>query len=165
METQDALRTLYKELVRDETPMVRRAAALNIGAFATSMDSKDVHQQLVPLLSSLLNDDQESVRKLALESTAELVKALADGDEGITDVLDACLETVIRDHSWRVRHAVTARMPDLAEAFGTELSADRLTKPYVGMLQVRPAQLTCAADLHLDLAASRAFATLLLNSV
>ena len=41
-EAQDSLRTLFKELSRDETPMVRRAAALNIGPFAGAMEPSDV---------------------------------------------------------------------------------------------------------------------------
>jgi serine/threonine-protein phosphatase 2A regulatory subunit A len=141
-DAREVLRTLFKELSRDETPMVRRAAALNIGPLAAAMEAPDVQQYLVPLLCALLNDDQESVRKLALESVSELAKALAAG-AGTGDVLDACGSTVMRDNSWRVRHAVTSRLPDMAEAFGPELAQERLVKPFVAMLQARRCRCCC----------------------
>lgn len=134
-DAKELLRTMFKELSRDETPMVRRAAATHIGAFATAMAPRDVHQYLVPLLVALLGDDQESVRKLALESVPAVATALA-GEEGVSEVLDACASTVMRDHSWRVRHAVTLRMPDMAAAFGPALAGERLVKPLVAFLSV-----------------------------
>jgi serine/threonine-protein phosphatase 2A regulatory subunit A len=134
-ETKAELRTLFKELSRDETPMVRRAVAANIGSFAAAAEPRDVQQSLLPIMQSLLSDDQESVRKLALDGLTSLVLALK-GADCVRDVMELFCKGVLKDASWRVRHAVTSRLPDMAEAFGPDLSSDRLVKPFVERLQV-----------------------------
>lgn len=54
--THGELRTLFKQLCRDDTPMVRRAAALNIGILAAAMEPEHVQQSLLPLWSVLMKD-------------------------------------------------------------------------------------------------------------
>ena len=135
-EQQEQLRTLFKELSRDETPMVRRAAATHIGTYAGALPAADVQTSLVPLLCVLLGDDQESVRKLALESAPPLVTAL-QGNDGGSAVLDACADTVLKDGSWRVRHGVTTQLPVLAAAYEKQRPGERLIKAFVSMLSVR----------------------------
>jgi serine/threonine-protein phosphatase 2A regulatory subunit A len=134
-EVRAEMRTLFKELSRDETPMVRRAVAANVGPFAAAAEPRDVQTALLPIMQHLLVDDQESVRKLALDGLPALAKGLA-GADCVRDVLDLFCGGVLKDPSWRVRHAVTARLPDMAEAFGPDLSAARLVKPFVERLQV-----------------------------
>jgi serine/threonine-protein phosphatase 2A regulatory subunit A len=50
------LRNLYKDLTHDETPMVRRAAAQNLGKLATVMDSSDVSKDIIPIFHDLTQD-------------------------------------------------------------------------------------------------------------
>ncbi|PXF44536.1 Serine/threonine-protein phosphatase 2A 65 kDa regulatory subunit A beta isoform [Gracilariopsis chorda] len=62
---------LYKCLVHDSTPMVRRAAASNIGNFATAVYQHSptlVCEQLLPLFADLVEDDQDSVRLIIVEN-------------------------------------------------------------------------------------------------
>jgi serine/threonine-protein phosphatase 2A regulatory subunit A len=59
------LRFLFKELVNDETPMVRRSAAKYIGQFMFHLDNV---KDMVPLLQQLCGDTQDSVRLLAVQS-------------------------------------------------------------------------------------------------
>lgn len=96
-------------------------------------------QVLLPMLTHLLKDDQESVRKLALDSMPAFAKTLAS-TEVQADVLDAA-SSVIGDRSWRVRHAAAAKMPALAEAFGPSVTETSLVKSFVSLLQVRPMEL------------------------
>lgn len=135
-DTKAELRTLLKELSRDDTPMVRRAVATHIGAFASALEPRDAQATALPILQHLLGDDQESVRKLALDCVPDVVRALAGGDAS-RDVLDLCCGGILKDPSWRVRHAATLRLPDMAAAFGPELAGARLVKPFVERLQVR----------------------------
>eukprot|EP00178_Gracilaria_changii_P016575 TRINITY_DN47798_c0_g1_i1.p1 TRINITY_DN47798_c0_g1~~TRINITY_DN47798_c0_g1_i1.p1 ORF type:complete len:683 (-),score=110.57 TRINITY_DN47798_c0_g1_i1:2369-4417(-) len=61
----------YKNLVHDTTPMVRRAAASNIGNFARAVHAHSptlVCEQLLPLFSDLVGDDQDSVRLIIVEN-------------------------------------------------------------------------------------------------
>ncbi len=50
------LRTLYAHLCRDETPMVRRAAAQNLAAFARMAEPELVPKDFVPLFHHLTQD-------------------------------------------------------------------------------------------------------------
>lgn len=90
------------------------------------------------MLTHLLKDDQESVRKLALDSMPAFAKALAE-TEVAGDVLDAA-SAVIGDRSWRVRHAAAAKTPALAEAFGPSVTESHLVKSFVSLLQVCSSQ-------------------------
>lgn len=53
---QAELRQLYSQLCRDETPMVRRAAAHKLGGFAKSVERELVSRELMPLFTDLMQD-------------------------------------------------------------------------------------------------------------
>jgi serine/threonine-protein phosphatase 2A regulatory subunit A len=50
------LRQLFAQLCHDETPMVRRAAAQRLGAFAGAVDRDTVNKELLPLFTDLTGD-------------------------------------------------------------------------------------------------------------
>lgn len=50
------LRQLYAALCRDETPMVRRAAAQRLGTFAGAVEKELVAKELLPLFTELTAD-------------------------------------------------------------------------------------------------------------
>jgi serine/threonine-protein phosphatase 2A regulatory subunit A len=53
---QAELRQLYAQLCHDETPMVRRAAAQKLGAFAAVLERDAVSRDLLPLFTDLTSD-------------------------------------------------------------------------------------------------------------
>lgn len=55
------LRNLYRDLTHDETPMVRRAAALNLGKLATVMEPSDVSRDIIPIFHDLTQDGKSSL--------------------------------------------------------------------------------------------------------
>lgn len=64
---------LYKALAHDETPMVRRAAASNIGSVAQSIYNVAPHlvqSELLPVFADLVDDEQDSVRLLVVQNAA-----------------------------------------------------------------------------------------------
>jgi hypothetical protein len=54
--TRSELRGLFTQLARDETPMVRRAAAQRLGAFAGAVERDLVARELLPLFTDLTGD-------------------------------------------------------------------------------------------------------------
>lgn len=103
------LRQLYGKLCRDDTPMVRRAAAFRLGKFADTVEPELVSKEIVPLFqdltqdgksfmlpigakqlctviayhcrrSSVLTADQDSVRLLAVETCGPLARLLNKGE-------------------------------------------------------------------------------------
>jgi len=52
--------------------MVRRAAAAKLGEFAKVMELDYVKSELIPLFSHLAQDEQDSVRLLAIEACSQV---------------------------------------------------------------------------------------------
>lgn len=63
---------LFRNLCADDTPMVRRAAAGKLGEFAKVMELDHVKFDLIPLFSQLAQDEQDSVRLLAIEACVQV---------------------------------------------------------------------------------------------
>jgi serine/threonine-protein phosphatase 2A regulatory subunit A len=71
---------MYKSLAREETPMVRRAAASNIGHVARAVASLEpalVASELLPVFANLVDDEQDSVRLLVVENAATFASLLS----------------------------------------------------------------------------------------
>lgn len=62
----------FRNLCGDDTPMVRRAAAAKLGEFAKVMELDYVKSDLIPLFSHLAQDEQDSVRLLAIEACVQV---------------------------------------------------------------------------------------------
>lgn len=71
--TKDYVLEKFKKLAKDDTPMVRRGAAQSVAILAESMNSERLRLYLAPLLKSLLTDDNDSVKIMAVYSALPLV--------------------------------------------------------------------------------------------
>ena len=98
------LRFLFKELCNDETPMVRRAAAQNLGKFMLYLKMDKV-QDMVPLLQALSTDTQDSVRLLAVQSLADA--NFADSPAFTARVFMPLLKSGSTDLSWYVHYYIS----------------------------------------------------------
>ncbi|GJN40262.1 hypothetical protein PR202_gb29451 [Eleusine coracana subsp. coracana] len=138
------LRTIYGQLCQDDMPMVRRAAASNLGKFAATVEQPHLKTEIISIFDDLTQDDQDSVRLLAVEGCAALGKLLEPQDcvahilpvivnfsqvhcslqtyilENIgLHLFQGCSLTYI-DKSWRVRYMVANQLYELCEAVGPE---------------------------------------------
>jgi serine/threonine-protein phosphatase 2A regulatory subunit A len=59
------LRELFGQLCRDDTPMVRRAAAQKLGGFAQAVERDFVSRELLPMFTDLTQDGKPPTRLLA----------------------------------------------------------------------------------------------------
>ena len=73
-ELKERLIKLFVELGKDDTPMVRRAAAINIGDLCRNVSSAGLGN----LLELLTTDEHDSVRQNALESIAKVIDLYKD---------------------------------------------------------------------------------------
>ena len=106
------LSALFVTLAKDDTPMVRRAAASHLGEFAEALEPSNVSGMLLRLFAELADDDQDSVRLLVVEngpSVAGLMTAPAD-----KEALFNVLRKLAADKSWRVRYLVSDRLVNMA---------------------------------------------------
>ena len=70
----EQLRSLFGQLCEDETPMVRRAAATNLGkvAEASVEDKQFINDEVLKWFGKLTADEQDSVRLLAVDDCVSL---------------------------------------------------------------------------------------------
>lgn len=64
--------SMWPQLCKDDTPMVRRAASQHLGDFAQHLALPDIMADLLPVVVRLSGDDQDSVRLLSVESCIKL---------------------------------------------------------------------------------------------
>ena len=138
-----SLREGYKALAHDETPMVRRSATQQLGAFAGTLEQEHVVGELLPLFGELTKDDQDSVRLLAVESCAAFAKLLPR-EECAARVLPT-VKAFAADRSWRVRYMVAVQMAELAEAVGADLTRSELLEGFKALLGDGEAEVRTAA--------------------
>lgn len=126
------LREAFKQLGIDETPMVRRAAALQLSEFAKALGESLVTEDLLPLYRTLLADEQDSVRVNALKSTPAICKLIGPLRKG---VLEDNFKKCVADKSWRVRVACAETIADTAGGCKTDAEAITVVKEIYMMLQ------------------------------
>ncbi|KAG5193166.1 protein phosphatase 2A regulatory subunit [Tribonema minus] len=183
-----ALRAQFEAMSKDDTPMVRRAAAAHLGDFAGVLELDALCGELVPALTSLIGDEQDSVRLLAAEQliggggqdsvrllaarqSAFMTAAMVTGgraNEAATLVVPL-FKKAAEDRSWRVRHSVAKSYPTMAKSLGSAVFTRELVAPLNALLQdiemeVR-AQALKGSDMYVELMTPDTFAVQVMPSV
>lgn len=105
---------LTKQLVADETPMVRRAVAASLAGMALASGGQQVSiNELNPIWAQLTEDPHFSVRIAAVNSTGALVKAMGK-DASIQSVVPHVVNVLAVSRGWRVRSALASQLGALA---------------------------------------------------
>ncbi|CAN7079600.1 unnamed protein product [Brassica oleracea var. botrytis] len=138
------LRSIYTQLCQDDMPMVRRAAATNLGKFAATIESAHLKTDVMSMFDDLTQDDQDSVRLLAVEGCAALGKLLEPQD-CVAHILPVIVNFSQQDKSWRVRYMVANQLYELCEAVGPEPTRTELVPAYVRLLRDNEAEVRIAA--------------------
>lgn len=140
-EAKRELRLLYKELSEDDTPMVKRSAAKNLGKFVESVanlsgDTSSRHKhravpdalrniiikEMVPIFNTLTSDEQDSVRLLAVVTATSVGKALSVDARITSDLIWPTVRARCEDISWRVRHNLAKEFANVAHSMGFEVN-------------------------------------------
>jgi serine/threonine-protein phosphatase 2A regulatory subunit A len=127
------LREIYQQYAADETPMVRRSAAEHLGAYATSVDDEKLfNEHVLPMLQTVSQDEQDSVRVLAIKQIPAILKLLGPLEEtnqaAEHEEVLKLIKGAAQDVSWRVRDATSKCFPDFTRVYGrVPKKADELT--------------------------------------
>lgn len=114
----------YKELSAEDTPMIRRAVASGLGKLSQKMKADSFVQDMVPVLKVLVNDDQDSVRVLAIDSIVEISKVFTK-ELNKANIIPILIH-MIRDKAWKVRIKISNNFGRLADSMGTEITDNSL---------------------------------------
>ncbi|XP_019624261.1 PREDICTED: serine/threonine-protein phosphatase 2A 65 kDa regulatory subunit A alpha isoform-like isoform X3 [Branchiostoma belcheri] len=140
------LRTHFRNLCGDDTPMVRRAAAGKMGEFAKVLELEYLKSDLIPLWTNLASDEQvqnDSVRLLAVEACVSIASILPRED--LESLVMPTLKNAAEDKSWRVRYMVADKFTELQVAVGPEITKSDLAPAFQGLLKDCEAEVRAAA--------------------
>jgi serine/threonine-protein phosphatase 2A regulatory subunit A len=118
-ETQAALKGSLPAITKDETPMVRRAVATNLGSLCAVLEPDCVLRELFPSFNKLANDDQDSVRILAYGSCVQMCSTQPAAQ--CAEFIHPAIENFSKDKSWRVRLEVAKGLASLVAAIPGDL--------------------------------------------
>ncbi|KAH0916071.1 hypothetical protein HID58_030517, partial [Brassica napus] len=131
------LRSSYGQLCQDDMPMVRRAAASNLGKFATTLESAFLNAEIMTMFDGLTKDDQDSVRLLAVEGCAALGKLLEPQDcvARILPVIVNFSQELSTDSSQHVRSALASVIMGMAPILGKDSTIEHLLPIFLSLLK------------------------------
>eukprot|EP00536_Pseudo-nitzschia_multiseries_P001801 jgi/Psemu1/235063/estExt_Genewise1.C_230120 len=172
---QEEFVTLFAELCKDDTPMVRRVAAQSLGIMvenvvrATGRKSLEeggiVTTTLIPLYETLSSNEQpDSVRLQTTENCVVFGRVmgtlvsegsvLRDNERALIQRLLPLIVATIDDRSWRVRWTAAAKFADVIQAYNPIPGAmDVLIPAYEKLLQDPEAEVRTAATFNLAVVA------------
>ncbi|KRX45056.1 Serine/threonine-protein phosphatase 2A 65 kDa regulatory subunit A alpha isoform [Trichinella murrelli] len=133
---------LFRNLCKDDTPMVRRAAASKFGEFAKVVELDNFKQDLMTAFVELASDDHDSVRLLLVEGCVTVAELLRPEN---CDPLRPVIIRLAEDKSWRVRYMVADKFTDIQKAVGPEAMCTELSNAFIALLKDVEAEVRSAA--------------------
>lgn len=158
-EMRTELLKLYFDLARDDSPMVRKAAAAELPEIIDLLGSKfntpdtvsEFHWDLITsMYENVVNDNQDSVKFLAVDvliSILDFLKRL--GDKSHHDELFESLLALVNDQSWRVRYMVADRFEKLALGFDDQSYTLKLVPNLLALMKDNEAEVRKAISKQL----------------
>ncbi|GMM28481.1 protein phosphatase 2A structural subunit [Martiniozyma asiatica (nom. inval.)] len=153
------LTTLYADLVNDDSPMVRKAAAKELPELISILGAKFNTPETINELNwnavlsmyeNLVNDNQDSVKFLAVNvliSILDFLKSLDEKSEN--EKLFASLITLVTDPSWRVRYMVADKFELLIKGFNEEQYTLKLVTNFLALMKDNEAEVRKAISKQL----------------
>ena len=153
---------LFLELCRDDTPMVRRVAAQQLGhMLEQSMANNDTEQHLPEFMKLYQNfasmEQPDSVRLQTTQNCVSFGKVLANLPQPLQPLqlellqqLLPLITSTIDDRSWRVRWTAAAKFADVCLQYDTlPDTMDSLIPAFEKLLQDPEAEVRTAATFNL----------------
>ena len=129
----ERLRAKFFELSHEETPMIRRAVAVQMSAVAQVMEREALLSQLMTEFKQLAGDEQDAIRIACIDALINISRLLSREDNRLHTLPLAI--TAGEDKSWKVRIHFAQQFPILAEAFGREVTESSLIQTFVQLLR------------------------------
>lgn len=112
--------------------MIRRAVAIGLGKLSGKMKPDMFVQELIPILKNLVNDDQDSVRVLCIDSLVEISSTFTK-DLNKANIVPILIH-MIRDRAWKVRIKISNMFAGLAHSMKNEIADNTLLNIFSSLL-------------------------------
>merc|ERR1712137_1202556 len=136
------LRSICENLISHEAPLVRRSASSSLGDLVAVMEENLVESYVLPLFQKTIDDDQDHVRFMAVNSCIALGNKLTNKAQEL--VLPAA-KKLATDSAWRVRYMAADRFCDLSREFGESTVQAEMVDIFVELLEDREGEVRSAA--------------------
>lgn len=146
------VRSLFHRLCSDDTPSVRRAAAVNFSALMNLMKPFEVFDEFIGTFNSIAKDEQDSVRIQVITICISLATIL-DSEQQASQILPVVI-AIGGDRSWRVRWSLACRLHELCKPLGSQVSNSHLSSVFESLLNDSEAEVRSAAAGRLALICS-----------
>lgn len=113
-ESKAMVRKKFTKLSKDDTPMVRRGAAQSIPIIAYQLERHHAKEFLLPIIKVLLEEDNDSVKIHAVQSSIDVAKVVDDSLMIKESILPPFKISCENRYSWRLRFAVAEQASQLA---------------------------------------------------
>lgn len=147
--------------------MVRRGAAQSLSIFADSLNDNEIAKSfLLPLLKSLLQDDNDSVKIHAVGATAKVARIVQDSDIVKQEIVPL-LRTAVDNKmvSWRLRFSVAEIAAELAGEVSKEIADHDIVGYYVTLLQDKEPEVRSEAVAKLPTLAKHCSPNVIVESI
>lgn len=139
-----SLRQIYKSLVKDETPMVRRSALKYLPQLCEALPPNIITAEIAKdILMASAQDDEDSVR-LLLPATLSVISGKLNDSER-SNLIIALGKMIVKDGSWRVRSAFANEFPTIAKPFPVDVLMSELCPLLFRLLRDPEAETKTAA--------------------
>lgn len=112
------LRQIFRTLVADETPMVRRSAMKYLPTLCEALPSSVLISDVIKEIKGRVQDDEDSVRLLLPASLSVISGKLSESERAA--LIMTLVKVLVKDGSWRVRSALANELPTIAQPFTVE---------------------------------------------
>ncbi|KAJ2389537.1 protein phosphatase 2A structural subunit, partial [Coemansia sp. RSA 2603] len=145
---QSKLRGGYEALCKDDTPMIRRAAASNLEKLVERIEKDHVISFAIPNFRRLADDDQDSVRLLTVEPLVAITKRLTT--EECKQYLGESVQRLCVDKSWRVRYMVADHFVAIAKNIKDRELQEEMVNVAISLMHDNEAEVRGAICTQLD---------------
>jgi serine/threonine-protein phosphatase 2A regulatory subunit A len=128
------IRSLFISCAKDETPMVKRAAAANLHRLLSVVEKGFILSEFIPVYQSLAQDEtQETVRTSCVMASQALCRILNETEA--TEFLRDTVSSLALDKSWRVRLAIAKIFGEICRSIGRESTRSHMLEPLVLLMR------------------------------
>ncbi|RXG56232.1 putative serine/threonine-protein phosphatase PP2A regulatory subunit [Armadillidium vulgare] len=133
--TKAELRSHFRSLCQDDTPMVRRAAASKLGEFAKVVELDYLKTDLIPMFTSLAQDEQ--VRAAAAGKVKDFCQNLDPSvqENIIMNNILPCVKDLVTDGNQHVKSALAGVIMGLSPILGKENTVTHLLPLFLSQLK------------------------------
>ena len=130
--TQAEILAMYKILMKDALPMVRKNAAKNLSGFIKALNPGQ-EKDVVEIFQTLLKDEEDFVRLYLVDGLIQLASYLPVSK--YKEIIVGFFQSLSNDASWRIRYILCDKIKEAGLIMGKENTKTHIMTFYLKCLQ------------------------------